>query len=85
MNRRLRATLGVDILDFFLNVENALPIVLDTHMATTNRLALPQLPEDERENPNIYPPPPIMEKLHFLEDNRDTLKTLNRMWTELKT
>lgn len=52
--------------------------------ATPNKPALDLVKPDDRDNPSIYPPPAIMEKLEFLKDlGRDT-RLYDELWTQVK-
>ncbi len=72
-------------INYFLNPDNALATVRQSHLATPNKTVKSMLSIEEKNDPNIYPPPEIFKKLFFLEDLGDTLPSLNQMWTELKS
>lgn len=72
-------------MDYFLNPDNALPILLQGHLATPNKTAKLKLPPDEVNDPNIYPSAEVLKKMEFLEDIGDGLPVMSREWTELKT
>ncbi len=72
-------------IDFLLNPDNALVLVETNHLATPNRLVKARLKAEELKDPNQYPPPEVMKRLHFLEDLGDTMNVVSRMWTELKS
>ncbi len=72
-------------IDYFLTPANALAVVRQSHLATPNRTVKLMLSGAEQNDPNIYPPPAIFNKLFFLDDLGETLSVLNRMWTELKS
>ena len=72
-------------INYFLNPENALATVRQSHLATPNRSVKALLSAEEKSDPNIYPDKETFKKLFFLEDMGDTLQIMNRMWTELKS
>jgi spermidine/putrescine transport system substrate-binding protein len=72
-------------INHFLDPQVALAMVLQNHLATPNTTVKSMLPQSEKQDPNIYPPPEVFKKLIFLEDLGDTLPLMNRMWTELKS
>jgi len=72
-------------IDYFLDPENALKISTQNLLATPNATVKEALPETLRNNPNIYPSPETMKKLHWLEDIGDNLRKMNELWTKLKS
>jgi len=72
-------------INYFLEPENALKIATQNHLAIPNRTARARLPAEQLNNPNFYPSAEVLVRMKFLEDLGDTLLTINRMWTELKT
>ncbi len=72
-------------IDYFLDADNALRMIRENHLTLPNKAAKLKLTPEELSNPNQYPSPAVMEKLHFLEDLGDTLPVMNNLWTELKS
>lgn len=72
-------------MDFLLNPDNALAFVEANHLATPNKTVKARLKPADRNDPNQYPPPSVMERLQFLDDLGDTMNLVSRMWTELKS
>lgn len=72
-------------INYFLDPDNAFKLITQNHLATPNRTAKARLSRDILHNPNIYPPPEVLSKLHFLEELGDSLNLLNQLWTELKS
>lgn len=72
-------------INYFLAPENALKVIRANHLATPNKTAKSQLSTEEQNDPNVYPSPEVLSRLHFLEDIGDSLIQMNRMWTELKS
>ena len=72
-------------IDYFLNPDNALKLITENHLSTPNATAKDRLPKAITANPNLYPPPEILARMHFMEDPEESLVLLNRLWTELKS
>lgn len=72
-------------INFFLDPQNNLRVVEENLLATPNRTSKAMLPKEVQNNPHLYPPQPVMEKLKFLEELGEVLPRLSRMWTELKS
>lgn len=72
-------------LDYILDPENALKILRENRLPTPNRTARAALPAEERDDPTIYPPKEVMDRMEFIRDIDETLPVMNRMWTELKS
>lgn len=54
------------------------------HYATPNAASMPQIKEEDRRNPGIYPGPEIMKKLEYLEDVGQDTKIYDEVWTSVK-
>ena len=52
---------------------------------TPNKAALPHIDKDDRKNPNLYPPPEVLERLFFLKDPGENMKILDQAWTRIKS
>jgi spermidine/putrescine-binding protein len=72
-------------IDYFLDPDNVMPILTENRLATPNKTAKLRLPAEAQQNPSIYPPKDVLQRLEFLEDIDDALPEMNRMWTELKS
>lgn len=53
--------------------------------ATPNRAARALLPEEHRDNPVLYPPAEVMEKLHYETDLGEATTLYEDAWTAIKT
>ncbi len=53
--------------------------------ATPNAAALPLINEEDRNNPGIYPPPEVMERLQFVVDVGEATVLYDDAWTEIKS
>ncbi len=71
--------------DFFLDPENAVAVVKDKWLASPNSSVLARLPPEQLQNRSLYPGPEVRQTLTFLDNIGETLETLNRLWTELKS
>lgn len=72
-------------INFFLDPENNQKVILENWLATPNKTSRDLLPEEIRNNPNLYPSKERLENLHFLEELGEALPRISRMWTELKS
>jgi spermidine/putrescine transport system substrate-binding protein len=73
------------LINFFLEPQNAVKISLENHLATPNKSVRDMLPPEQKNDPNLYPPPEVMKRLHLLDDAGESLLPMNRMWTDLKS
>jgi len=53
--------------------------------ATANQAALEFINPDDRNNPAIYPPPEVMQRLEFARDLGDQNKLYDELWTQIKS
>ncbi len=54
--------------------------------ANANKAATPLVDEEVRNDPGIYPPPAVMDKLYMLPENKqDLIRYRVRAWTRVKT
>ncbi len=72
-------------INFVLDPEIALEIVREKKLATPNLAAKEKLSPEERGDKTVYPDPKDLMKMQYLEDIGDSLQTVSRMWTELKS
>jgi spermidine/putrescine transport system substrate-binding protein len=54
------------------------------HYATPVEAAKEFISQEDRENPGIYPPPDVMERLEYQKDVGETTRIYDQIWTELK-
>mgnify|MGYP006274795833 CR=1 FL=1 len=77
--------LAEQFMNYVLEPEVSAKISNAVEFATPNEAALPFIREDLRDNPLIYPPPPVMERLSFLEDLGPVGDALwNEVWEQVK-
>jgi spermidine/putrescine transport system permease protein len=72
-------------IDFTLEPEIAAEICRTMRYSSPNRAALPLLPPEVRDNPAIFPPREVMERLELIEDLGEATVRYDRIWTEVKT
>jgi spermidine/putrescine transport system substrate-binding protein len=72
-------------INYFLDPDQALKMILEEHLALPNATAKAKLPPEIRNDANRFPTPEISKRLYFLDDIGDTMTVLTRMWTELKS
>lgn len=74
------------LIDYLLRPEVAARITNTTFFPGGNALALPMIDPAIRDDPNIYPPPDVMERL-FPNPVKPAsyVRARNRLWTQIKT
>jgi spermidine/putrescine transport system permease protein len=72
-------------IDFTLEAEIAAEICRTMGYSTPNRAAMSLLPPAVRDNPVIFPPPEVLDRLELMEDIGDATVLYDRLWTEVKT
>lgn len=71
-------------INFMLEPEIAASTASYTRYATPNQLAFKLLPDEVKNDRNLYPPPNVMAKCEELGDIGSGIFTYDRLWTELK-
>lgn len=72
-------------IDFTLEPEIAAEICRTMGYSSPNRAALPLLPPSIRNNPAIFPPDDVLQRLELIEDLGEATILYDRAWTEVKT
>jgi spermidine/putrescine transport system permease protein len=72
-------------IDFTLEAEIAAEICRTMRYSTPNRAALPLLPPEIRDNPAIFPPDDVVDRLELIQDIGEATVLYDRLWTEVKT
>jgi spermidine/putrescine-binding protein len=72
-------------IDFTLEAEIAAEICRTMQYSTPNRAALPLLPPAIRDNPAIFPPEDVVDRLELVNDIGEATVLYDRLWTEVKT
>lgn len=71
-------------IDFILEPKIGASIANYTRYATPNKLALPMIDEELRQDRNLYPPENVMQVCEEIGDVGRAIFLYDRMWTELK-
>lgn len=71
-------------IDFLNRPENAAKVTNFTWYGSPNSAANEFIDPEILEEPAIYPPPDVMEKLEWIEDVGDATPLYERFWTEIK-
>ena len=72
-------------IDYLLRPEVGAKITNYTWYGSPNQASEEYIDAEILEEPAIYPPPEVMEKLEFIRDVGETTAVYERMWTEIKT
>lgn len=78
--------LAQKFINFILRPEIGAKISNFTHFGSPNKTAITQklINPKDLNNPQIYPPPSLFQKLKFLEDVREATTLYDQAWTEVK-
>ncbi len=72
-------------INYMLRAEVSAAISNHTHYASPNAAARQFLKPGILNDPNIYPPKEVMDKLEFLQDVGEATRLWDRTWSEIKT
>jgi len=72
-------------IDFTLEADIAAEICRTMRYSTTNRAAMPLLPESIRRSPAIFPPGDVLDRTETIQDLGEATLLYDRAWTEVKT
>jgi spermidine/putrescine transport system permease protein len=72
-------------IDFTLEADVAAEICRTMRYSTTNRAAMPLLPESITRSPAIFPPGDILDRTETIQDIGEATLLYDRAWTEVKT
>lgn len=72
-------------INHLLTPEAGAQLSLYTKYATPNAAAQAKLPDEDRTNPLIYPPPDVSSKLEYHRDLGDAAKFYDEVWTAVKS
>lgn len=75
---------ALHFLNYLMEPEAAAAITNYTYYASPNDAARPFINEDILNNPGIYPPADVNEKLEFLREVGDAVFIYDEMWTAIK-
>ena len=71
-------------INYMLRAEVSAAISNFTHYASPNNAAKQFIKKEVLDDPNIYPPKEVMEKLEFLQDVGEATRLWDRAWNEVK-
>lgn len=71
-------------IDFTMEPEIAAEICRTMQYSTPNLAAVPLLPASIRENPAIFPPADVLQRVELIEDIGEATVLYDRLWTEVK-
>ena len=71
-------------IDYLLQAENGAEITNFTYFATPNEAATPFILEEIKNDPGIYPPQAVMDKLVLTEVNDEAVALYNEIWTVVR-
>lgn len=77
--------LAEKFINFVLDPKIGARISNYTQFATPNKAALEFVRPEDRNNPAIYPPQDVMEKLEFLQDAGAKTRLFDEVWTQVKS
>ncbi len=72
------------LINYLLDPEIGAMITNFTNYASPNQAAEPNISEDIKNDPGIYPPQAVLDKMEFLTDVGDATQLYDRIWTEIK-
>jgi putrescine transport system substrate-binding protein len=73
-------------LNFLMDPQVIAAVSSDIRYANSNAAALPFVPADMRDDPSIYPPAEVRERLHVAATrSQEYSRAVNRAWTRIKT
>ncbi len=72
-------------INFLLEPENSAAITNFTFYGSPNKAAEEFISADILEDPGIYPPPEVMDKLEWMAPLGEAVFVYDRMWTEIKS
>ena len=56
-----------------------------TYFASPNEAALEFIADEIKNDPGIYPPQEVLDKMEFIEDVGEATQIYERLWTEIKS
>ncbi len=78
--------LAYEFLNYLLEPEVAAKIAVEMRTATTNRAARALLPQAQRDNPVLYPPPGVLQRGEWFRALPGSVQRIrDRYWTEIKS
>jgi spermidine/putrescine-binding protein len=75
---------AVHFINYLLDAENGAAITNYTYYASPNGAATEYIEAEVLEDPSIYPPDDVRERLEWLEEVGDAVFLYDEMWTAIK-
>ncbi len=72
------------LINYLLDPEIGAMVTNFTHFASSNEAALPMIVDEIRNDPGIYPPEDVLDRMEFIADVGETTALYERIWTEIK-
>ena len=76
--------LAMRFVNYLLDPQVAARTTTRLRFASSSREAKGLVPSELRENPAVYPPESVFERLEWMEELGETIRVYDRGWTELK-
>jgi spermidine/putrescine transport system substrate-binding protein len=72
-------------LNYILEPENGARIATFNNYATPNKASLALIPKEDLEDPGMYPPPELKEKMEYMKDLGEANRIYDEIWTIVKS
>jgi putrescine transport system substrate-binding protein len=79
-----RFATAVHFVNYLLDPENSAAITNYTYYASPNEAAKEFIDPEVLEDPSIYPPDEVLDRLEWLEEVGDAIFLYDEMWTAIK-
>jgi spermidine/putrescine transport system substrate-binding protein len=79
------ADVAHEFLNYVLEPESAARMAVFSKYATPNAKAMELIPEEDRNNPGIYPPQELRANMEYFKDLGDDTRLYEEIWTLVKT
>ncbi|MDR2461405.1 MAG: spermidine/putrescine ABC transporter substrate-binding protein [Deltaproteobacteria bacterium] len=74
-----------DFLNYILEPEVGAKLATFNNYATPNKASFELLPEEEQNDPGVYPPPELKAKMEYMQDLGDANRLYDETWTIVKS
>ena len=73
------------LINYLNDPEIAAMVTNFTYFASPNEAALEFIADEIKNDPGIYPPQEVLDKMEFIEDVGEATQIYERLWTEIKS
>ncbi len=73
------------LINYLLDPEIGAMITNATYYASPNDAALPYISDEIKNDPGIYPPADVLDKMEYIRDVGEATQLYERIWTEIKS